>query len=366
MSKEVQDDLYGSQKGNEIYSILNRIKTVQNTPLRIVLLTKNLKKRFMDIIDLFNNNIIKCKIYTQNENQILWELELIVDEINQIECPKCKNQFDIDIDYKIPLKYYIIEYLDSDLLILVTNTKNYFENLISEINSLYPIISRIFYKTGDLRFVLNKISDLDNIEVVGRECVVKRLHDDKRTIVKYETDTIEGFFEKAKKENSWIDSIEVLISSLGIIRFSRKGVILYSKPFNFLIFYNIIIKTITDEILNKRREIYSKKSRTIEDPKPKPITIKLEKDYFLGQENINKLVNRLNESEKYEVSVLYISESLAHIECYDYANGGSFDIYINNANEIKIIPQTQMTAIAIEAIIIRISDLFEGTVNDEN
>ena len=46
------------------------------------------------------------------------------------------------------------------------------------------------------------------------------------------------------------------------------------------------------------------------------------------EKNIFKLVNRLNESSKYEVSLLYSGDSLAHIEVYDYASGGGFDIFI--------------------------------------
>lgn len=363
MGKDEQDVLNSFIPGNEVFSVLNKIKTCSTSPLRVVLLTKNFDKNFEEIVELFKGKGIKFALSTKNKSQILWAISFDEEEgVAILECPYCNKKFKTDIEEKYELKYYLVEFLDSNLLILITNSKNNFEKLINTFNSVYPLVSRIFYRAGELKFILNKIEGFKNIEVVGRECVVKRLYNDKKTVVTYEEDTINRFFEKAKKDDSWVDSIEVLIKPLGVIRFSRRGVILYSRPFDFTAFFEIVVKTILNELLIKRRDELKSKSRTIQSPNIKPILMKFDKDYFAEDENIYRLVSRLNECDSYEVSIIYSSKCLAHIEGYDYANGGGFDIYINQSNELSIVPQTQINEIALEGIVIKISDIFEGSI----
>ncbi|MBI3051699.1 hypothetical protein HYY74_04555 [Candidatus Woesearchaeota archaeon] len=362
--KEEQDVLDSFLEGHEIFSILNKIQTAPNSPIRIVLLTKNFEQTLDRAFSLLHDKGIHFEIEAGNDSQILWNISVDNEEgVEKIKCPRCNNSFKVeDSQFKYDLVYKLVEIKQSGLLILMTNSKDNFDKLINYFNLLYPIVSRIFYRAHDLRRLLNKIRENKNIEVVGRECVVKRLFDDKRTVVTYQEDTVDGFFEKAKKDNSWVDSIEVLISSLGILRFSRKGTILYNNPFNFSGFYEIVVMSIEKEILNPRRGLLKDKARTVERPGIKPVVVKFDKDYFSDENNIKKLIRRLNESDKYEVSLLYLSNSLAHIEVYDYANGGGFDIFINKVNELRIIPQTQVTALALEGAIVKISDIFEGNI----
>lgn len=361
--KDAQDVLDSFIEGNEIFAALNKIKTTPNTPCRVVLLTKNFNKELSELFSLIGESGIKFELKKENKSHRLWEIEVEEDENSGlVECPHCKKEFKADLEEKYELKYYLVEFLDSNLLMLVTNSKHSFDKLINAFNSVYPLISRIFYRAWELRMVLNHINGLRNIEVIGRECVFKTLYEDKKTVVTYQEDTVDAFFERAKRENSWVDSIEVIIKPLGTIRISRKGTILYSEPFNFTGFFETIVTTIMNELLIKRREQFKLKSRTLEDPSIKPIVMKFEKEYFEEETNIKKLVKRLNESDRYEISVIYLSPSLSHIEGYDYANGGGFDIYINKANELRIIPQTQFNEIAIESMINNISDIFEGMI----
>lgn len=350
-------------EGNEIFSHLNKLKTITNAPARIVLLTNNYTQNLSGLKELLEQQGLEIEKIKENQEQILWSLTLSnEDEQQNITCPHCGNNFKVEENHKVIVKNYFIEFANSNLLILVSNNKSNFKDIISRLNALYPLIGRIFYRAAELKLILDSINEIKNVEVIGRECVAKRLFEDKKTIVKYEQDTVENFFKDARRDNSWIDSIEVLIKPLGIIRLSRKGTILYSKPFNFSGFYEIIVRNIVTDILKKRRRQFSQKARTITNPNIKPITIKFDKNYFEEEENIHKLIKRLNQSSKYEVSVLYMGDCLAHIECFDYATGGGFDIFINSSDSLKIVAQTQVTEVTIESIILKISDLFEGTI----
>jgi hypothetical protein len=351
--------------GNEVLSILNKLKTPPNAPARLVLITKNFDKDFTFLWENIRQESFDLTKVTENDNHILWSIEpnrLLEDE-ELIECPHCKKNFKINPEEKFKIKNYLVEFKKSNLMIFISNSKNSFHELKSFFNGLYPLISRVFYRASDLRLLLEKIRNLPSVEVIGRKCVVKRLYDDKKTIVTYKEDTVEGFYDRAKRENGWIDSLEVNITPLGVVSFHRKGFILISKPFNFSGFFEIVVNTIIKGLLFERRESLKDKYRNLDKPQEiKPITIKFDTDYFSDKENINKLIKRLNEAEKYEISVLYLSEGLTHIEVYDYANGGGFDIFINSSNELKIVPQTQANEMVLEGIIMKISDIFEGVV----
>jgi hypothetical protein len=364
MKKDAQDVLDSYVKGHEIFSALNKVQTTPNTPLRIVLLTKNFTEPLSNALEFLDDKGLHFDLEKETDAQILWDILIDEEEgIEEIECPHCKKPFKVeDKQFKYELVYKLVEFKQSGLLMLVTNSKYNFDKLVSLLNLLYPVVSRIFFRAYDLHKFLNKVRETKNIEVVGRECVVKRLYDEKRTEVTYQENTVDGFFDKAKKENCWVDSIEVSINTLGILRFSRKGTILYSKPFNFSGFYEIILSTVLKEILQPRRAALANKARTIDQPQTKTVTIKFEKEYFSDESNIQKLVKRMNDSDKYEVSLLYASDSLAHIEIYDYANGGGFDLFITKADELRIVPQTQITALALEGVVVKISDIFEGDV----
>lgn len=362
MPNNNQDVLDSYYPGNEIFAYLNRIKTGTNTPLRIILLINNTQKKFNFINNELRDENFNFSILKENNSFILWNVESPLDQNESIiKCPHCNKEIIIEEEQKYPLKRYLVESKNSNLLVYVTNDKFHIEKIERFFNYLYPIINRIFYSAQDLKFILDNISE-KNYEIKGRQCVTKRLYSNKMTDITYREDTIDGFFERAKNQKTWVDSIEVNISKLGTIRFSRKGEIQYSFPFNFAGFFEIIIGTILNEILKKRRDLYKSRSRSIQSPNIKPLKIFFENNYFSDKKNIERLISRLNKSIKYETSVLYVSESLAHIEVFDYANGGSFDLYINSTNELVIVPQTQATEIAIEAIILRINDVFEGRV----
>lgn len=366
IKKDEQDVLDSFVKGHEIFSILNKVISAPNTPIRIILYTKNFQHSLSEILTPLENTGIHFQIEKEIDIQTLWDISIDEEEgVDEVECPHCKKTIKIeDKQFKYELVYKLIEFKQSNLLMLITNSKYNFDKLITGFNLLYPLISRIFFRANDLHILLNKIREIKNMEVIGRECVVKRLFDDKRTDVIYQENTVDGFFEKAKRDNCWVDSIEVLVISLGILRFSRKGTILYSPHFNFSGFYEIVINTIINEIINPRRTLLKDKTRSIEKPNIKPVIIRFEKEYFSDENNISKLVSRLNDSDKYEVSLLYVGNSLAHIEVYDYANGGGFDLFISRTNELRIVPQTQITTLALEGIVVKISDIFEGNIYD--
>lgn len=362
MKNDKQEPLDNFFPGNEIYKFLNSMEIVTNSPLRIILLTKNFSFNLSQLNENLNSLGITFNVKSEDSNFKLWNISITSPKENEfIKCPHCGKKFRTDKDKKHKLENYMVEYIKHNTLIFISNDKENFEFFIDNFNHLYPLVSRIFYRTQDLRKILNLIADKKNTEVIGRKCVAKRLYTGKKTTVTYEEDTIEGFFESAKKENCWIDSVEVMITPLGVLWLSRKGTILYSSSFNFSGFFEIVVNTIINYLFN-RREVLQNKSRTTQNPKIKPLVMAFDQNHFSDIENISKLVKRLNSVDDYEVGVFYMSKELAHIEVYDYANGSGMDLYINSSNKLKIVPQTQSTDIVLEGIILRINDIFEGEV----
>src|SRR3989339_285375 len=123
-----------------------------------------------------------------------------------------------------------------------------------------------------------------------------------------------------------------------------------------------ILKKNINDLLFERRKILKNKFRSVKDREIKPIIIKFDKEYFLDKSNIERIIGRLNNASSYEVSIMYISPLSTHIEVYDYSNGGGFDIYINSSDKLTIVPQTQVSEVLLEGLILKISDIFEGVV----
>ncbi len=362
--EEEQENINRFLPGEKIITILNQIKTGTNSPLRIILLTKNFEENFEKLYNSINLDSLEIFLIEKEKKYNLWEFKVDKEgeNVKKVECPKCNEKFKFNTEKNYKVKNYLVEFLDMNILILVSNDKTDFEHLTTFFNGYYPLISKVFYRAEDLRFILNKINDKENIEVIGRKCVVKRLFDDRKTIVTYQENTIKGIYDRAKKENGWIDSIQVRINPLGIFSLSRKGVILYYQSFNFKSFFEIILNTIVQDLLIERRKILRDKSRTVLNPGIKPIILNFENKYFSDKENIEKLAGRLKDASSYEVSILYISTGFSHIEVYDYSNGGSFDIYINSEDKLTIVPQTQANEFMLEGLILKISDIFEGVI----
>lgn len=348
--------------GKEIFGILNRIKTGQNMPLRITLFISNFEKSFSDILSLASKDMHISEKF-KNKNLILREInteETLKEQ--KIKCPHCKKDFAIDEENNLNLKSYLIEFIGNNLIILISNFNRYNHNkIIKEFDNLNPLISRIFYRSSDIKQIFNKLSE-KSIEVVGKDCVAKRMYSGKKTNVIYQDGTVEEFFNEARKENVWIDSIRVSITKIGELRISRRGHINYSKPFDFENFFDMFLQTIIEEIINRRDKLKDK-SRKIEQPdKVNMIKLKLERNYFSDEININKLIQKLIANKDYEVGILYLSTIVTHISLFDYANGCGFDIYINSESEINIVPQTQTTENALDSLIIEINNLFDEVI----
>ena len=360
MVNEEQYKVDDFSPGERIYGILNKIKTGQQMPLRIVLFTKNFGKSFSEILELVDSTIEISEIF-KNDSLILRKID--TEETfknNSTECPYCNKKFTKEEHLEYSAKSYLIEFLNSNLMVLISSfNRTDYINLIKTFNLLYPIISRILYRSNDLKQIFDSLSK-KNIEIIGKDCVAKRIYGGKKTNILYQEDSIEGFFNQAKNENVWIDSVNVLMSEIGEIRISRKGHINYSKPFNFKNFFEIFLETIINKLIIERRKGLQNKARILEKPMElHTIKLNLEKNYFSDEGNIKKLINKLISNSNYEIGVVYSSTIATHLSLFDYSNGCGFDIYINSQSEINIVPQTQTTDIALDSLIIEINDLFE-------
>jgi hypothetical protein len=117
--------------GNEVLSILNKLKTPPNAPARLVLITKNFDKDFTFLWENIRQESFDLTKVTENDNHILWSIEpnrLLEDE-ELIECPHCKKNFKINPEEKFKIKNYLVEFKKSNLMIFISNSKNSFHEL---------------------------------------------------------------------------------------------------------------------------------------------------------------------------------------------------------------------------------------------
>lgn len=358
---ERQVSLSNFEPGNEVYSVLDGFKTGQNRPARISMFIKNFGDELLQIMNLLNEESIILSLKKENTNLNLFELSLVKQNGEEsLDCPYCKQKILLKKERGYSFKTYLIEYKTENILVLVSNyPRKKYESLIRSMNRLYPLIGRVFYRSNDLHQILQEL-EKRKLSVVGKYSVAKRLYGGKRTSVTYEEDTIEGVFNRAQNQDTWIDSIRVQIDIIGELSINRRGFINYQVPFNFKNFFEYFVSTVIVEIILKRRMKLENKSRETKNPETiHPISLEFDKNYFDDEKNFEKLFGKLEQEQDYNLAIISFSKKSAHLMVFDYSNGCGFDIYINSSNKLKIVPQTQVTANALDLLIIKINDIFE-------
>ena len=344
--------------GGEHLKKLDNLKRFSNIPIRVMLFIYDYRYNLLDILERLKPYEYKNSSYTielEDENIILLNLNVVR---NSEEMLNKKNG-----------KIFLLISKKAPLCILVTNTDGrHFSDVLNFLNKYYPLLSRIFLRSHEMKELLSRIQKEDKVEISVKSYVVKRYYVKRETRIAYRKMNFEEVFKKAEEEFLWVDNLLLEITKnmfTGSVRINRRGLISYTGNLDYSIIYSLFISKILDKYHKIYYDILNKRSRTLQDLEPKPVRFYVDEEIFKSSEDINQFLESLHKNlHNWGYSVLFKEGSYLFVMLHDYQTGSSYEILISSPSEIFVIPQTQVTSISFSTLINFLVNTYDGVVED--
>ncbi len=345
-------------EGGEHLKKLDNLKRFSNIPIKVMLFIYDFRYKLLDIFEKLKPYEYKSSSYSielEDENIILLNLNVVR---NSKEVPNKKNR-----------KIFLLISKGAPFCILVTNIdRRHFSDVLNFLNKYYPLLSRIFLRSHEIRALLSKIQKEDKVAISVKSYVVKRYYVKPETRVGYKKTSFEEVFKKADEEFLWVDSIFLDITKgmfSGSVRINRRGLISYTGNLDYSTIYSLFISKIFDKYHKIYYDILNKRSRTLQDLEPKPVRFYVDEEIFKLSEDIDQFLDSLHKNlHNWGYSVLFKEGSYLFIMLHDYQTGSSYEILISSPSEIFVIPQTQVTSISFSTLINFLVNTYDGAIED--
>lgn len=353
-------------EGGKILEILDNIEKIPRTPLRLVIFSYDNKKPFVNTLNDLTSGMRKFNYtisYDDDPENTLLKIHPFDEELND------------------KTEIYLLIYKKKPSAVLITNASSRkFSRVISYFNKLYPFLSRVFFRSTDIKDLLAYIERKGNIEIFVDNYVLKRYYVNKKTDVTTEKITYKEVYEIAAENFQWVDSIHIGIrkkvnedkihignskkNRLGSIRINRRGIIQYD-----LCPYSTVESLFTRSIIEEYKNFYDKylvdRSRTLQQLEPRPVMFVTEEASFKSSEDTILLKQQIRSSlHDWGYGTLYDQGIHLCLMLHDYKSGSSFEILVASTSEIIITPQTQVTSLSFNALINFFFNLYDGWLED--
>jgi hypothetical protein len=248
-----------------------------------------------------------------------------------------------------------------------------FQCIMRFFNKYYPFLSRIFFRSDEIRRLLEGVETNSGAKIVVTNYVLKRRY------VRQETDNIwqdisyQKLFDRAAEDFLWVDSIdfEIEIESeskeeqvRGRVGIKRDGII-RSRG----ITYKKIRALFLDEFLSRYNEVYKiiSKDRSISLTKlePQPVKFIISEEIFRSNIETQKLIELIHDGlRNWGYSVLYNEQGSMYLLLHDYVSGSCFELLVVSTFEIVIIPKTQVTALSFNELVSFLMRYYDGELKE--
>ncbi|WP_287586419.1 hypothetical protein [Candidatus Borrarchaeum sp.] len=340
----------------ELFRRLDTIERFPNVPIKTVLFIYDFRYKLLDILDRITPQEYQkssYKIKFENDDVVLLDVKIVKD---------------LDIISSDRRKVFLIIDKNKPFCILITNSEgNYFKKVLSFFNKHYPLLSRIFLRSNEIKDLLNYLEEKEEAKLTVLSYVVKRYYVRPETRIAYEKISFREVFDKASDDFLWVDSIYLAIEkrSKSKIRINRRGVISYYRNLDYSNIHLILIS----QILIKYSKIYTsilmERSRSLENLEPRPVRFFINEDVFNSSEDIDRFLEALHKYLlNWGYSTLFKERNYLYLILHDYQTGSSYDILISSPYEIFVTPQTQVTSISFGALVNFLVDNYDGVVEN--
>lgn len=338
--------------GGTIFRMLDSVRRIPKTPLRLVIFIYDTRQPFVDTLNAMierQPDFRYTMAYEDTEN-ILLKISLPANE---------------DAD---GTEIYLLIYKLEPYVILVTNAgRGKLRGVISFWSAFYPLMSRIFFRSDDIRKLLAFIEKQHDVEILVKDYVLKRYYVNKKIDITWEDIGYDDLFEMAAENQLWVDSIHVSIAkktSLGNIRINRKGLIQYEGCT-----YSLVESLFVRRILSKHLKFYDRflieRSRSLQNRQPRPVMLVTDEDAFKSPADTASFLTHVKKSlSNWGYSTLYEEGIYLFLLLHDYSSGSSYEILVASASEIIVTPQMQVTSLSFNTLINFFLNHYDGRIED--
>jgi hypothetical protein len=339
----------------EVFKILDNLKRFSNIPIKTMLFIYDHRYGILDILEKLKPYTYRNSSYSKildDEHVLLLDMDIVKDSD---KIPKDNGKVFFLISKKEPFG------------VMITNSDSkHFSKVINYFNKHYPLISRIFLRSHEIKDLLD-IVEKENATIIIKNYVLKRYYVKKKVDMSWEVIGHKRLFEKATESFLWVDSIFLDIIKNGVsgkVRINRRGLISYIG-----LDYSMIFSLFIEKILKKYSKIHSDilidKSRNLENLEPQAIRFFIEEDVFKSSEDVTQFLKSMHKSlHNWGYSVLFKEGSYLFVILHDYQTGSSYDLLISSPSEIFIIPQTQVTSISFNTLINFLTNTYDGAAEN--
>jgi hypothetical protein len=338
--------------GGTVFRTLDGIRRIPKTPLRLVIFIYDTRQSFIDILNAMIEDLTDFRYVTAHEDaeNILLKISLSTNG---------------DAD---GTEAYLLVYKLDPYVILVTNAgRQKLRRIISFWNAFYPLLSRIFFRSDDIRKLLAHIERQHGLEILVKDYVLKRYYVNKKIDMAWENIGYEELFEMAAENLLWVDSIHVAIAkktSLGNIRINRKGVIQY-EGCTYSAVESLFVRSIRSKYLKFYDHFLTERSRSLENRQPHPVIFVTDEDAFRSPADTALFLKHVKQSlSNWGYSTLYEEGIYLFLLLHDYSSGSSYEILIASTSEIIVTPQMQVTSLSFNTLINFFLNHYDGRVED--
>ncbi len=337
------------------FKILDNLRSYSNIPIKTMMFVYDYRYNILEIIDKYKSEMFKNSSYAKiidDENTLLIDLNIVKNP----EDPLTDNG-----------KTLFLVSKKQPFGILISNTSSRkFGHIIQYFNKYYPLISRIFLRSNEIKELLNSLEE-ENAKIIVRNYVLKRYYVKRKIDVGYEVINHNELFKIAQDNFLWVDSIQIDISTdnfNGKIRINRRGRISY-RGLDYSTIFSLLIEKIITKYSKKHSDILVKKSRTLNNLEPQPVRFFVDEEIFNSHDDIEQFLKSMHTNfNNWGYSILFNEGSYLLAILHDYQTGSSYDIIISSPSEVYIIPQTQVTSISFNALINFFIKNYDGEVEN--
>ena len=377
-------NLHHFGEDGEIIQILDNIRKTRS-PIRTVAFIYDLRgKPLLDVLEKSkpeNYCNSKFSIKKETHNFVLLSLEInksraeesrkhIEDDSDEDESEELLEEFESvdELIKKTNETNLLLIYKQQPFAIYITNAvRTRFLSNLKFFNKYYPFFSRIFFRSKEIRSILDKLVKHDELQIEVVNYVLKRYYVNKRVDMGWEKVDYHELFERAYHNFLWVDGIYITVASKefsGKIRVNRKGIIQY-EDLAFYTINDLVLNDVLQKYEQTHKEILSVRTRNLKHLEASPIKLILREEAFKSVDDIKQFIHLAEKGlREWGHSLLYVEGIHLCMILHDYEAGSSFDLYITSSNEIIIIPQTQVTSVSLNKLVSHIIENYDAWVEN--
>jgi len=309
------------------YAKANLLRSYGSIRVFLLLSESRFADAFSETIEDLEDVKSEYSEISDEEGFVLWNLNLI---------RKVKS-------YTLEGKFWVLQ-KENQIYLITGEPSLYVDRCISYlIEEMYPRVLIGYLTSAEIHELLRGLKETSKENLYTIRYVTKRLYERKEnpeTNVKYKSETFETAFEKARKDDVWVDSIRVVSKKLDF-KIDRSSLLqFYKGAFED---YLPLLQKWSEKCLVKHK-MFDKRSRQ-DDPERgvSPLIIQFDFNLFDDIKTRKDLIEKIEDYSFCSYSIVHDGNPYTYLTVLDGFDNSSFSVRTFNSDSLLIVPQIRAT-----------------------